>query len=139
MHSLYLTTSARYYPERIPVRGLPWKSLGGLGSRFSWCLVCTVPSASHFATRLPNKTRPQLKIESQSPINDPAGRWRTARRQPARHAAREGNDVPPCAAFPPPCAFQMARPRNLFYTSVDDPLVGPLSFSFFSAQPNAAL
>ena len=33
--------------------------LKGLGSRFSWCLVCTVPSASRFATRLPNKTRPQ--------------------------------------------------------------------------------
>ena len=28
MHSLYLTTSARYYPERIGVRGAPWKSLG---------------------------------------------------------------------------------------------------------------
>ena len=28
MHPLYLTTSARYYRERIPVRGLPWKSLG---------------------------------------------------------------------------------------------------------------
>ena len=28
MHSLYLTMSARYYPERIGVRGAPWKSLG---------------------------------------------------------------------------------------------------------------
>ena len=31
----------------------------GLGFRCSWCLVCTVPSAFRFATRLPNKTRPQ--------------------------------------------------------------------------------
>ena len=28
MHSLYLTMSARYYPERRLVRVPPWKSLG---------------------------------------------------------------------------------------------------------------
>ena len=28
MHAFYLTMSARYYPERIGVRGTPWKSLG---------------------------------------------------------------------------------------------------------------
>ena len=28
MHSLYLTTSVRYYPERNSVRVPPWKSLG---------------------------------------------------------------------------------------------------------------
>ena len=28
MHSLYLTMSERYYPERRSVRGPPWKSLG---------------------------------------------------------------------------------------------------------------
>ena len=38
----------------------------------SWCLVCTVPSAPRFATRLPNKTRPQSKKLRRSPVRAPS-------------------------------------------------------------------
>ena len=63
MHSLYLTMSARYYPERIGVRGAPWKSLGILRR-------VTNKGESGFG-----KASDRVEAKKHRPLGIPVGEW----------------------------------------------------------------
>ena len=63
MHSLYLTMSARYYPERRLVRVPPWKSLG-------LCLRVTNKGKSGFG-----KANDRVEAKEHRPSGIPVGVW----------------------------------------------------------------
>ena len=63
MHSLYLTMSARYYPERRLVRVPPWKSLG-------LCLRVTNKGKSGFG-----KASDRVKAKDHRPSGIPVEVW----------------------------------------------------------------